>query len=74
VCERPRGGDELRPGQVVVVAASVARDGDETASEGRRTDVVRHVETLCLDDGVERVVSLPGSLSPSRALDSASRR
>lgn len=74
VCERPRGGDELRPGQVVVVAASVARDGDETASEGRRTDVVRHVETLCLDDGVERVVSLPGSLSPSRALESASRR
>jgi Xaa-Pro aminopeptidase len=71
VRERPRGGEELRPGQVVVVAVSVARDGDETVSDGRRTDVVRHVETLCLDDGVERVVTLPGSLSPSRALDSA---
>ncbi|AUV80555.1 hypothetical protein C2R22_01835 [Salinigranum rubrum] len=71
--ERPRGGEEVESGQVVVVAASVSRAGDETVSEGRRTDVVRHVETLCLDgdDGgsVERVVPLPKSLSPSRALD-----
>ena len=71
--ERPRDGEEIESGQVVVVAASVTRDGDETVSEGRRADVVRHVETLCLDSddggGVERVVSLPKSLSPSRALD-----
>ncbi len=74
--ERPRGGEKIESGQVVVVAASVTREGDETVSDGRRADVVRHVETLCLDDtdggggvGVERVVPLPNSLSPSRVLD-----
>jgi Xaa-Pro aminopeptidase len=90
--ERPQGGDEIRPGQVLVVAASVTRADDETVEQRRRTDVVRHVETLRVgtSDGderenenrngnendseegrVERLVSLPASLSPSRALESS---
>ena len=64
--ESPRGGDRIDAGQAVVVAASVTRAADGTASPDRRTDRVTRVEPLLLDarGGVERLVSLPSSLSP----------
>ena len=63
--ESPRGGDRIDAGQAVVVAASVTRAADGTASADRRTDRVTRVEPLLLDErgGVERLVSLPSSLS-----------
>ncbi|WP_318567451.1 M24 family metallopeptidase [Salinigranum marinum] len=66
VRESPRDGDRIESGQAVVVAASVTRAADGTASADRRTDRVTRAETLLLDErgGVERLVSLPSSLSP----------
>ena len=65
--EAPRGGDYIQEGQALVVAASVTREADETASATRRTDRVTRVETLLVgEDGVDRLVSLPAALSPGR--------
>lgn len=65
VHERPQGNDAVERGQALVVAASVTRAADATTSERRRSDAITHVETVLLDDGVERLVTLPTSLSPS---------
>ncbi|WP_152039903.1 Xaa-Pro aminopeptidase [Salinigranum salinum] len=65
--ERPRGDDTIEPGQAVVVAATVTRAADGTVGEERRADAVTWVETYLLDDGVERLVSLPESVSVAAA-------
>ncbi|WP_380674372.1 M24 family metallopeptidase [Salinigranum sp. GCM10025319] len=65
--ERPLGGDPVHAGQVLVVAAHVTREADGTASVARRTDRVTRVETLLVgEEGVDRLVPLPASLSPGR--------
>jgi Xaa-Pro aminopeptidase len=65
--EAPQGGDDVEAGQVVVVSATVERTDDETTTEARRADLVTRAETLLLgaDGDVERLVSLPTSLTPS---------
>jgi Xaa-Pro aminopeptidase len=65
--ERPRGSDAIEPGQAVVVAATVTRAADGTVGEERRADAVTWAETYLLGDGVERLVSLPESVSVAAA-------
>jgi Xaa-Pro aminopeptidase len=64
--EAPRDDDPIETGGAVAIAARVTRDADGTASADRRTDAVGGAETLLLgaEEGIERLVSLPGSLSP----------
>ena len=64
--EAPRDDDHVEAGGAVAIAARVTRDTDGTASVDRRADVVGGAETLLLDDeeGLDRLVPLPGSLSP----------
>ena len=64
--EAPRGDDSIEAGQALVVAASVTRAGDRTASATTRRDRVALAETLLVGEEVERLVALPSSLSPSR--------
>jgi Xaa-Pro aminopeptidase len=64
--EAPRGGDPIEAGQALVVAASVTRAADRTASATRRRERVALAETLLVGEEVERLVALPSSLSPSR--------
>lgn len=64
--EKPRGDDPIEAGQAVVVAASVTRAGDRTASATTRRDRMSVAETLLVGEEVERLVALPSSLSPSR--------
>jgi Xaa-Pro aminopeptidase len=65
--ERPRGDDTIEPGQAIVVAATVTRAADGTVGEERRADAVTRAETYLLDDGVERLVSLPEAVSVAAA-------
>jgi Xaa-Pro aminopeptidase len=66
--EAPRDDDQVEAGGAVAIVARVTRDTDGTASTDRGADAVGGAETLLLDaeEGLERLVSLPGSLSPAR--------